>query len=90
MHQTLDDWPLGQPAQILHIDADLLSAAEVRRLAELGLIADAVVTPTQRGTLLARDPLALDVGRRRICIRGRLAAAIRVTAVEPAVGGLGS
>ena len=81
MNANLDSSPLGTRVRIAHIDWSGLSHDEGRRLREFGLTEGVEVTPLHRGSLFSRDPLALAVGRMRVIIRARQAAAIRV---EPA------
>lgn len=78
METTLDRLPLGRLARIIAIDWDALDVAEGRRLRELGLVDGVELTALHRGGLFWRDPLALAIGRMRIAIRDRHAAAIRV------------
>jgi ferrous iron transport protein A len=79
---TLDRLPLGQAARIIAIDWTLLDANEGRRLRELGLNDGVELMALHRGGLFWRDPLAIAIGRMRIAIRARHAAAIQVVAVE--------
>ena len=81
MNARLDSAPLGAAVRISHIDWERLTDDEGRRLREFGLMEGAEVTPLHRGSLFSRDPLALTIGRMRVIIRNRQAAAI---AVEPA------
>lgn len=78
METTLDRLPLGQTARIIAIDWDVLDVAEGRRLRELGLLDGVELTALHRGGMFWRDPLAVAIGRMRIAIRARHAAAIRV------------
>jgi ferrous iron transport protein A len=78
METSLDRLPLGSPARIIAIDWDALDASEGRRLRELGLLDGAEITALHRGGLFWRDPLAIAIGRMRIAIRARHAAAVRV------------
>lgn len=78
METTLDRLPLGRTARIIAIDWDVLDVAEGRRLRELGLLDGTELTALHRGGLFWRDPLAVAIGRMRIAIRARHAAAIRV------------
>lgn len=78
METTLDRLPLDQPARIIAIDWTLLDADEGRRLRELGLLDGIELTALHRGGLMWRDPLAVAIGRMRVAIRARHAAAIRV------------
>ncbi len=81
METTLDRLPLGQTARIIAIDWNVLDVAEGRRLRELGLLDGVELTALHRGGLFWRDPLAVAIGRMRIAIRARHAAAIRVEAL---------
>ena len=78
METTLDRLPLGCTARITAIAWEALDANEGRRLRELGLYAGTELTALHRGGLFWRDPLAIAIGRMRIAIRARHAAAIRV------------
>lgn len=82
MHFTLDRLPLGCAARIIAIDWDALGADEGRRLRELGLLDGIELTALHRGGLFWRDPLAVAIGRMRIAIRARHAAAVRVELIE--------
>lgn len=79
MEMTLDQLPLGRAARIVAINWGSLDVAEGRRLRELGLMDGAELTALHRGGLFWRDPLAVAIGRTRIAIRARHAAAITVT-----------
>ena len=80
MNARLDSAPLGVPVRISHIDWERLTDAEGRRLREFGLMEGCEVTPLHRGSIFSRDPLALVVGRMKVIIRARQAAAIAVEA----------
>lgn len=82
MTATLDTTPPGQRVRIDRIAWDRLADDEGRRLREYGLFDGVEVTVLHRGTLVSRDPLALAVGRMRVVIRARQAAAIAVEAVQ--------
>jgi ferrous iron transport protein A len=82
METTLDRLPLGRPARITAIDWTLLDADEGRRLRELGLLDGIELTALHRGGLFWRDPLAVAIGRMRVAIRARHAAAIRVVLID--------
>lgn len=84
MHARLDSARLGSRLRIAHIDWDALSSDEGRRLREFGLMEGVEIEPLHRGSLFSRDPLAIGVGRMRVVIRARQAAAI---CVEPATPG---
>ena len=78
MTALLDKAPLGALVRIARIDWDAMSADEGRRLREFGLMEGCEVTPLHRGSILSRDPLALAIGRMKVIIRARQAAAIEV------------
>lgn len=82
MEISLDHLPLGSTARIVAIDWPALDANEGRRLRELGLLDGVELTALHRGGLLWRDPLAIAIGRMRIAIRARHAAAIRVLPID--------
>lgn len=86
METTLDRLPLGRTARIIAIDWAALDSAEGRRLRELGLLDGVELTALHRGGLLWRDPLAVAIGRMRIAIRARHAAAIRVAPLAEGQG----
>ena len=77
----LDRAPLGVAVRIARIDWTAMSEDEGRRLREFGLMEGCEVTPLHRGSIFSRDPLALTVGRMKVIIRARQAAAIEVEAV---------
>jgi ferrous iron transport protein A len=81
METSLDRLPLGRAARIIAIDWTVLDANEGRRLRELGLNDGVELTALHRGGLFWRDPLAIAIGRMRIAIRARHAAAITVVAI---------
>ena len=81
MNAKLDSAPLGVAVRISRIDWDQMSQDEGRRLREFGLMEGIDVTPLHRGSLFSRDPLALTIGRMKVIIRSKQAAAIEV---EPA------
>lgn len=81
MIAKLDSSPLGIAVRIARIDWDSMSQEEGRRLREFGLLEGCEVTPRHRGSIFSRDPLALTIGRMKVIIRARQAAAIEV---EPA------
>jgi ferrous iron transport protein A len=75
---TLDQLPLGQTAQITSVAWDQLHPDEARRLRELGLFEGVEIEALHRGSLFARDPLAVRIGRLRFVMRASHAAAISV------------
>lgn len=81
INALLDRAPLGVAVRIARIDWDAMSHDEGRRLREFGLMEGCEVTPLHRGSIFSRDPLALTIGRMKVIIRARQAAAITV---EPA------
>lgn len=81
MTDRLDRATLGRNVRITHIHWDRLSEEEGRRLREFGLSEGVMVTPSHRGSIFSRDPLALTIGRMQVIIRAAQAAAIDV---EPA------
>ena len=76
---TLDELPLRTEATIGAIDWDVLSARDGRRLRELGFDEGVAVEPLYGGGWVARDPLAVRIGRMTVAIRRAQAAAIAVT-----------
>lgn len=80
MIALLDKSPLGVAVRIVRIDWNAMSDDEGRRLREFGLMEGSEVTPHHRGSIFSRDPLALTVGRMKVIIRARQAAAIEVEA----------
>lgn len=81
MIAKLDSSPLGIAVRIARIDWTSMSHDEGRRLREFGLLEGSEVTLLHRGSLFSRDPLALTIGRMKVIIRSKQAAAIEV---EPA------
>lgn len=79
---TLDTLPIGQLARITHVAWDRLHPDEARRLRELGLYEEVEIETLHRGSLFARDPLAVRIGRLRFVMRASHAAAISVTTLE--------
>ena len=78
MTAKLDSAALGVAVRISRIDWNAMSDDEGRRLREFGLMEGCEVTPLHRGSVFSRDPLALTVGRMKVIIRARQAAAIAV------------
>ncbi len=78
---VLDRAPLGAAVRIVRIDWTAMSENEGRRLREFGVMEGCEVTPLHRGSIFSRDPLALVVGRMKVIIRAKQAAAIEI---EPA------
>jgi ferrous iron transport protein A len=81
---TLDHLPLGRSARIIRVDWDRLHPDEARRLRELGLDEGVEIEALHRGSLFARDPLAVRIGRLRFVMRASHAAAISVGALDAA------
>jgi ferrous iron transport protein A len=77
---TLDTLPLGRVAEIVRVDWGRLHPDEARRLRELGLDEGVMVEALHRGSLFARDPLAVRIGRLRFVMRASHAAVIEVAA----------
>jgi ferrous iron transport protein A len=77
---TLDQLPLGQMREITAVAWDRLHPDEARRLRELGLYEGVEIQVLHRGSLFARDPLAVRIGRLRFVMRASHAAAIEVAA----------
>lgn len=78
---NLANLPVGARAHITHVDWDSIDATSARRLRELGLDAGVDVEALHRGSLFARDPMAVRVGRMRIILRRAHAAAFHLEAV---------
>ena len=68
-------------ATISAIDWALLSERDGRRLRELGFDEGVAVEPLHGGGLVARDPLAVRIGRMTVAIRRAHAVAIDVEPV---------
>ncbi len=79
----LSDLPFGREATIREIDWDLLTERDGRRLRELGFDEGVAVEPLHGGGWVARDPLAVRIGRMTVAIRRAHAAAI---SVDPLAG----
>jgi ferrous iron transport protein A len=77
---TLDTLPPGRTARITAIGWDRLHPDEARRLREFGLDEGVEIEALHRGSLFARDPLAVRIGRLRFVMRASHAALIEVTA----------
>jgi ferrous iron transport protein A len=78
---TLADLPFSQEATISAIDWSALSERDGRRLRELGFDEGVAVEPLHGAGLVARDPLAVRIGRMTVAIRRAHAAAIDVEPV---------
>ena len=81
LENLLDRAPLGVAVRIARIDWTAMSEDEGRRLREFGLMEGCEVTPLHRGSIFSRDPLALTIGRMKVIIRAKQAAAIEIEAV---------
>ena len=81
LENILDRAPLGVAVRIVRIDWSAMSEDEGRRLREFGLMEGCEVTPRHRGSIFSRDPLALTIGRMKVIIRAKQAAAIEVESV---------
>ncbi len=79
---TLADLPFQHEATIASIDWLSLSDRDARRLRELGFDEGVAVEPLHGAGFVARDPLAVRIGRMTVAIRRAHAAAITV---EPLV-----
>ena len=73
---SLADLPPGQPATIASIDWDALGHAGARRLRALGFDEGMAVETLHRGGLIAKDPIAVRIGRMTVAIRKGQAAAV--------------
>jgi ferrous iron transport protein A len=78
---TLADLPLNKEATISLIDWTALSERDGRRLRELGFDEGVAVEPLHGGGFVARDPIAVRIGRMTVAIRRAHAAAISVEPV---------
>lgn len=79
---TLDLLPFSTEAIVRGIDTEKLSARDARRLRELGFDEGVAVEPLHGGGWVARDPIAVRIGRMTVAIRRAHAAAIRVEALS--------
>lgn len=78
---TLDELPLGTPARIVAADWDVLVPEEAQRLRALGIEEGAEVRLAYRGVFLARDPIAIEIGRMTVALRRVHARAMHVEPV---------
>lgn len=78
---TLADLPFDQEATISTIDWPAMTERDARRLRELGFDEGVAVEPLHGAGLVARDPLAVRIGRMTVAIRRAHAAAITVDPV---------
>lgn len=72
----LDELPLNSHARVQTIDWVAIPESEGHRLRSLGLEEGVEVEALHKGILLWRDPIAIRVGRMRIALRRKVAAAI--------------
>ena len=72
----LAELPLKQPAKIAAIDWVVLGETATRRLRALGFDAGVIVETLHTAGLIARDPLAVRVGRMTVAIRKAQAEAV--------------
>jgi ferrous iron transport protein A len=79
---TLADLPFHHEATISAIDWGSLSERDARRLRELGFDEGVAVEPLHGAGFVARDPLAVRIGRMTVAIRRAHAAAISVDMLE--------
>lgn len=79
---TLADLPFQREATIASIDWATLSERDGRRLRELGFDEGVAVEPLHGAGFVARDPLAIRIGRMTVAIRRAHAAAITVDPLE--------
>lgn len=82
---TLDELPLGTPARIVSADWDALVPEEAQRLRALGIEEGAEVRLAYRGVFLARDPIAIEIGRMTVALRRIHARAMHVEPVAAAI-----
>jgi ferrous iron transport protein A len=82
---TLDELPLGTPARIVSADWDTLVPEEAQRLRALGIEEGAEVRLAYRGVFLARDPIAIEIGRMTVALRRIHARAMHVEPVAAAI-----
>lgn len=78
---TLADLAFSHEATIRSIDWSALSERDARRLRELGFDEGVAVEPLHGAGLVARDPLAVRIGRMTVAIRRAHARAIEVDPV---------
>lgn len=79
---TLADLPFSQEATIRAIDWTALSERDGRRLRELGFDEGVAVEPLHGAGFVARDPLAIRIGRMTVAVRRAHATAITVEPLE--------
>lgn len=75
---TLDQLKPLARARIVSVDWDCMAPEEAKRLRALGVDAGARVAVAHRGIFLARDPIALLVGRMTVALRRQHARAMTV------------
>ncbi len=72
----LADLPLNQSAVIASIDWTILGDAGARRLRALGFDSGVTVEALHYGGMVAKDPIAVRVGRMTVALRRAQAAAV--------------
>lgn len=77
---SLDQLTVGTKARVATIDWAALDISESSRLQHFGFDEGVTVEPLHLGPI-ARDPIAIRVGRMTVAIRRRHAGAIRVTPI---------
>lgn len=82
----LHELPLRQPAAVIAVDWNQLSATEAQRLRELGLEEGAAIEALHRGGLFGRGPLACRIGRMTVAMRRSHAQCIEVQQAAHAGG----
>jgi ferrous iron transport protein A len=75
---TLDQLPLNQPAHVESINWALLGEAGARRLRALGFDTGVKVEALHYGGVIAKDPIAVRVGRMTVALRKAQAAAVEL------------
>ncbi|MEI6642472.1 MAG: FeoA family protein [Novosphingobium sp.] len=75
---TLDQLPTGASARIVSVAWDTLVPEEGQRLCALGIEEGAEVRLAYRGVFLARDPIAIEIGRMTVALRRVHACAMTV------------
>ena len=75
---TLDELPTGTSARIVSADWDALVPEEAQRLRALGIEEGAEVRLAYRGVFMARDPIAIEIGRMTVALRRVHARALQI------------
>ena len=73
---NLAELPLNQRATIARIDWTILGETAARRLRALGFDDGVLVEALHKGGMIAKDPIAVRVGRMTVALRKSQAAAI--------------